>query len=154
MAYPDAVKETCITAYRDLGLSARQVAELYDVDHTTVLDWAKGERINSHPTLGQTSTELKQRLDERAEQLAHLFLDGVTPEKVAKQSATGNATGFAILVDKMRLLREQPTVIHRTTEERRTALIALLTNQEQPAEQSTKLITTENPEAGVGEPQG
>src|SRR5262249_30829638 len=75
----------------------------------TLENWASARR---HPEACQMAVEKKTALAGRLEDLAHLLLDEMArPDKRKGASLQQCATSFGIAVDKMRLLREQPTVI-------------------------------------------
>ena len=87
----------------DEALTARQLG----VPRTTIQEWAKGRVSRDVPELRQ---EKKEGLADRLEAVAHQLLS-LFPDKAKDANLQQVATSFGIAIDKMRLLREQPTNI-------------------------------------------
>lgn len=142
MAYPEEMKAACIAAHK-AGMSTRQIESIYGCDHASVSQWVNGNNVSS--LAFSMSDEFQKDLAQKWEKLSHLAVQQAadTMDKAGPYQA---AMIGAVAVDKMRLLREQPTQIHRTTEERRLALIALLSPSEPPLIESETVT-----EPGQGE---
>lgn len=83
------------------------------IPRQTLQEWQRGRVPEGVPELRQ---EKKQSLADRLEALAHTLID-VMPEKAADASLQQVATSFGIAVDKMRLLRGEPTSIEESRQE-------------------------------------
>ena len=79
----------------------------------TIREWFRGQ-IHSEITEIRNGTRVE--LADRCEALAHEMADSL-PQKIEEATLLQTTTAMAITIDKMRLLREQPTTIsqsHRT----------------------------------------
>lgn len=149
MAYPDSIKAACIAGYQ-AGLSTRQIEGVYDVDHVTVSMWVKGIDMSDPDAVFKKANAYAKDLSDKWESLAHLAVrqSATTIEKAGPYQA---AMIGAVAVDKMRLLREQPTVIHRSTEEKRMALVQLLTGTPEHSPPDVEVIASVQETEGRGE---
>ncbi len=128
--YQDYTEEDRAAILATLQACAGNVAECSrrsGVPEQTIRDWRDGKHAAPSP----------QSVDEKRKPLADIFEEiaysacGVAPDKMEEASFAQVMTGAAIAVDKMRLLREQPTSIgeHRepaTVEERDQRAIDLM----------------------------
>ena len=87
----------------DVSRTARQLG----VPRKTLEDWAKG---HVHPAVAEVRQEKKGTLADAIEGVAWKLLDAL-PGKVPDADLRQTATALGIAIDKMRLLREQPTSI-------------------------------------------
>jgi hypothetical protein len=81
------------------GLSANRVAATIKRNRRTVQKF-----------LDEPGT--KEALDAILERLCRKTLDGITDESIEKSSFLQRITSAAIMIDKMRLIRNEPTTIH------------------------------------------
>lgn len=115
MAFSPEQKEEILVAYALCGKSARSTAKHckdklnINVSEDQIARWAKGLYINAESA--KNADTLKQSLSDRAEALAGKLL-GRVEELHSTATIMQAATTFAIMVDKMRLLREEPTSIN------------------------------------------
>ena len=92
----------------NLSHTARQLG----IPRATLEAWAKQKR---HAEAAENVAPEKEALADRLEILAGKLLDGVTEEKIAVSGPKELLTSLGIAVDKMQLLRGQPTSINDTT---------------------------------------
>lgn len=113
--YTNEQKSLALVAYtlckHNANATARYCAANHDfnVSADQISNWVKGKHINSESE--QDSEHLKQSLADRAETMAGKLLDRVEAT-INTGTLMQAATSFAIMVDKMRLLREEPTSIN------------------------------------------
>lgn len=104
--------------------SLRKTSEQLRIPVATLDDWSKGRTVT--PKIEQLRTENKIELSEKLDNIAHLLADAI-PAKIDRASLLQASTSLAIAIDKMRLLREQPTQINQNnvnlTESERTERI-------------------------------
>ncbi len=129
--YSDSEKAEYLAALDANGGNIRHTARQTGVAATTLADWANGRGVV--PECTQLRAQKKEMLKDRLESLAHALLDGmsrrVQSEEVSAVSLKDLATTFGIAVDKMLLLKGDPTSInqHSTmSEEERERLRARL----------------------------
>jgi transposase-like protein len=107
--YTDEERSLALAALAANAGSVERTAEQLGIPKDTLANWASGRR---HPEAVLLAADKKAPLADRLEQLAHVLLDDLArPERRKTASLQQLATTFAIAVDKMRLLREQPTMI-------------------------------------------
>lgn len=123
--YTDEERAAALAALQanggNLSLTARQVS----VPRMTLATWAKEQPARQ--ALTSTRQEKRACLADRLEELAHTLID-LMPERAAEAPANQLAISLAIAIDKMRLLREQPTAIvdERLTDDQRGERITAL----------------------------
>jgi transposase-like protein len=107
--YTDTFRAEALAMLAANGGALERTAKQLGIPEATLRCWANGTR---HSEAVQMCAEKKAALADRLEDLAHALLDSLArPEKRKAASLQQTATTFAIAVDKMRLLREQPTFI-------------------------------------------
>jgi transposase-like protein len=129
--YSDNERAEALAMLAANGGALERTAAQLGIPEATLRHWATGRR---HPGPVHLYGEKKAQLSGRLEDLAHLLLDEMArPAKRRAASLQQAATSFAIAVDKMRLLREQPTMIpgpapdpRKMTDEQLTAEIESL----------------------------
>jgi transposase-like protein len=107
--YSDEERAEALAMLSANGGGVERTAEQLGIPVETLRNWSQGRR---HPEAVQMAADKKGPLADRLEHLAHVLLDELArPGKRAAAGLQQLATTFAIAVDKMRLLREQPTLI-------------------------------------------
>jgi transposase-like protein len=105
--YSDDDRATAIAAVTanggNVGLTARQLG----IPEATVRQWVKEQR---HPEAAKMSEQKRGPLADSCERIAWK-LAGRVEETADKAPINHAAVAFGIMVDKMRLLRDQPTTI-------------------------------------------
>jgi len=112
--WSEATKAACIAA-REAGLTLDTIAETYGVPKTCVHDWT------THPVpedVVRKAELAKGELADKAERVAHLIIDAA-PDKIGDAGLSQSMVSFGIAVDKMRVLREQPSSITEVRAETR-----------------------------------
>lgn len=108
MAYTNEQKEAALVALVANNYDYAKTANVQNVNERQLRRWAKGEYVSDENV--QNVGVIKQCLADRAEALAQRLL-GRVETQVDTATIMQAATTFAIMVDKMRLLREEPTSI-------------------------------------------
>jgi hypothetical protein len=124
--YSDDERAAALAALAANGGNVPLTARQLDIPEQTLRNWTAGRR---HPEASQMGDEKRPPLADAFEALAGKLLDGITPAKITETGVKDLTTSAAIAVDKMRLLREQPTSISDVNlpdEERRARLAAYL----------------------------
>lgn len=105
--WSEAVKSGVIAAV-EAGMTQTEAGKIYGVPLPTVNSWMSGAGVNSDVL--QKAEDVKKELADKLEAIAHQIIDAA-PGKIEKANLLGGMTALGIAVDKMRLLREQPTSI-------------------------------------------
>jgi hypothetical protein len=118
-SYSDEEKASALAALAANGGNAKLTAQQTGVPRTTLQKWAGGA---VHPTVTQMGQQKREDLADRLEGLAHRLLDAI-PARLPDADLKQLSVSLGIAVDKMRLLRGQPTSIegHDLTDEQRLA---------------------------------
>lgn len=127
MSYSDEQKAVALAALEANGGNIDRTAKFCKIDRRTIRRWASGENINED--VSRNAHEKKEALADRLEALAHRLVDSIDEDKIGDASLQMVATSLGIAVDKMRLLREQPTQITDDTgltEEKRSERVMAL----------------------------
>ena len=106
-SYSDAERAEALAALDANGGDVSKTARQLGIPRVTLLGWASG-RV--HPSVSELRQSKKEGLADRLEAVAHQLLD-LFPDKAKDANLQQVATSFGIAIDKMRLLREQPTSI-------------------------------------------
>ena len=124
-AYSDEDRTRGLLVLDACGGNVKQAAERTGYPRTTLTEWRNG---HVHPEVTTSRHVQRASLADRLEELAHELI-GAIPGKVGEGSLRDCAATLAICVDRMRLLREQATIIERqaplTDEERLAGIEAL-----------------------------
>jgi transposase-like protein len=105
--YSDDDKATALAALAANEGNLKRTAQQLGIPRRTLEHWSKGK---SHPAVRELAHQKKAELADRLEDIAHQLLDAL-PDKIANASLQHTAITLGIAVEKMRLLREQPTSI-------------------------------------------
>lgn len=107
--YSDEDRANALAALAANGGNVNLTARQLGIPETTLRQWSKGQR---RPEAAQMSEGKKEPLAERFEGIAYALLDHAG-ESLTDLNARDAIFSAAIAVDKMRLLREQPTAINK-----------------------------------------
>jgi transposase-like protein len=123
-SYSDEDRATALAALDANGGNLSRTASEMGVPRTTLQEWAAGRVAERVTDIRQ---EKKGALADRLEEIAHTLVDAI-PNKVSDADLREVSTSLGITIDKMRLLREQPTAItaNLTDDERAERVAALL----------------------------
>jgi hypothetical protein len=124
-AYSDEDIADALATVKSLDGNLTAAAEQTGIPRQTLDDWAKGRTFRC-TSAGVTATRRKKEKDlgAKCEKLAWKLADSMS-EKIAGANLASAATSFGIFVDKMRLLREESTVITDTRTEVAQLVMAL-----------------------------
>ena len=106
--YSDEDRAAALAALRANGGNVRRTAGQVGVPASTLAGWAAGDHA---PVGAELRAGKKLELADRFEEIARAALGRVTAAKLDEANAPQLLTAAGIAVDKMRLLREQPTEI-------------------------------------------
>jgi transposase-like protein len=123
--YSDAQKAEALAALDANGGNVKRTASLLGIPHKTLDDWSKELGINDD--VAEIRAGKRGDLADRLEGIAHVLLDSIE-SKIPDANLSNVSVSFGIAVDKMRLLREQPTSITAalTDDERADRVASLL----------------------------
>lgn len=122
--YTDAQKADALAALDANGGNQYKTARQIGVPRKTLAEWANGRHTNVDVATMRQGKQVA--LAERLEMLANLLLDAL-PGKLDSASAKDAAITLGIALDKMQLLRGEPTSIHESlSEDERAARVAEL----------------------------
>jgi transposase-like protein len=108
--YTDNDRASALAALAANAGNLTHTARQLGIPKRTLSQWAAGSR---HPEATQAAEGKKGELADGLEEVAWK-LANVIPEKLAGASLKDTAVALGIVIDKMRLLREQPTAISKT----------------------------------------
>ncbi len=115
--YSPELKAAVIQAIENNGGNVNGTAQLFDVPRDTVLYWWRNR---------QRFTEVQQEkalaLSDKLESIAHDQADSIACHDLSVVSLKDKATVLAITIDKMQLLRGQPTSITENIERQELTL--------------------------------
>ena len=148
-SYSDEEKASALAALAANGGNVKLTSQQIGIPRTTLLKWAAGEGV--HACVTDIGHGKKQGLADRLEDIAHRLLDAI-PGKVAQADLKQLSVSLGIAVDKMRLLREQPTSIeaHDLSDEEKLARLRQLAER---AQARSLGLPDPGGAAGVGLPQ-
>ena len=118
--YSDSQIAEALAMLKGCGGNLSRASGETGVPRKTLERWAKGDsnRVNA-PEVAEEMAEMRQQtatsIADRLENLIGQILD-VAPGKLGDAPFGQSMTGLAIAVDKMRLLRDQPTQIQGSTD--------------------------------------
>lgn len=111
--YSDQDRQEALAALAANGGNLDRTARQLGIPRATLQAWRDGAR---HPEAAESAAPKKAALADRLEELAHKLLDAACePGRLAGASLQQVATSLGIALDKMRLLRGQPTQIGEQT---------------------------------------
>lgn len=108
--YSDDDRANALAAVAANGGNVELTAAQLGIPESTLRSWVKGDR---HPEAAHLCDEKKGPLADHLEAIAWRLAD-VLPDKLPAAGLQQVATSLGIVIDKMQLLREKPTGIHRT----------------------------------------
>lgn len=112
--YTDQDRADALAALAANNGSIQRTARELDMPESTLEAWANGA---VHPSIPKIRDQTIASMADRAEDLGHMLIgDMAMPAARERASFKDLAIAFAIVVDKMRLLREQPTSIQQKGE--------------------------------------
>lgn len=124
--YSDSERATALAALDANGGNVAATARTLQIPRSTLQEWANG-RVNSEVT--ELRQEKKRDLAERLEDIAHELVDAL-PDKIGRANLQQTATTLGIVIDKMQLLKGEPTNIQQDygdlTDEERSRRIAAI----------------------------
>ena len=106
--YTEQDKSAALEHLRSSGQTVRSAAREMGIPRGTLHDWAGGKKIS--PELARQFGAVKETLSARLEQIAYQIVDAM-PAKIDEASLRDLGATLANVVDRMRLLREEPTAI-------------------------------------------
>jgi transposase-like protein len=111
-SYSEAERASTLAALTANGGNVNHTARQTKVPRKTISLWRDG--LSNHPGVADKCQEKIEALDSILERCARLYLDRAQESTAIAESKGKDAmTAAAIAIDKMRLLREQPTMIGR-----------------------------------------
>lgn len=123
--YTDVEKAEALLAVDANGGNVSLTARQLGIPGRTLATWVKG-RV--HPEIVKSCEAKRAPLADRLEELAHKLIDAI-PGKIEKAKMQEVSVSAGIALDKMRLLRDQPTGIFAdglSDEERAARLASIL----------------------------
>ena len=106
--YTEEQRAVTLAYYQACGQNQTKAAKDCSVPRQTLQRWLAGGSLN--PTIAAKTAVKKGELADECEKLAWMLLAGIDDaDKIAASSVNVLSVAFGTLVDKMRLLREQPT---------------------------------------------
>ncbi|HEX8097836.1 MAG TPA: hypothetical protein VF507_07355 [Pyrinomonadaceae bacterium] len=133
--YSDNDKAEALAALDANGGDLKHTSKLLRIPLSTLTDWSKNRGINQQVT--DFREDKKKDLAGKLEELAHKCVD-LLPEKLPFASVRDLAGALIVAVDKMRLLKGEPTAINQTvtlTDDQRKRLNRVLAKREAPEQQ-------------------
>jgi hypothetical protein len=106
--YTEEDKSAALEHLRSSGRTIKSAARELGIPRGTLTDWAGGKKIG--PKLAQQFGSVKDTLSARLEQIAYQIVDAM-PAKIEDASLRDLGITLASVIDRMRLLREEPTAI-------------------------------------------
>jgi transposase-like protein len=117
--YSDEDRAAAVAAVTANGGNVQRTARQLGIPETSLRQWVKAER---HPEAAQMSVEKRGTLADEMERVVWKLVEGINdPEKVKAAPVQQLATAAGILVDKIRLLRGEPTAIDEHRDDDRLA---------------------------------
>lgn len=104
--YPPELKASIITAIENNGGNVRQTAQLFGIPTDTVYYWWKNSDRFREIQVPSTFT-----LADKLESIAHQQADSIAAHDLSIVAIADKARVLAVTIDKMQLLRGQPTSI-------------------------------------------
>lgn len=109
--YSDSDKATALVTLDANGGNVARTARLLRIPHKTLDDWVKGR--NQHADVAMLTDYKRGDLTEELEEIAHQCAD-LLPEKLPNASVREIVGALHIVIEKLQLLRSQPTSITAT----------------------------------------
>lgn len=109
MAYSDDQKAVALATLAAVGRNYREASRRTGIPHVTIMKWDRGENLPSDGSVVEKATTKKGELADNLEALAYRLVESVDETVIDTATLSQRMTAFGIAVDKMRLLREQPS---------------------------------------------
>jgi transposase-like protein len=106
--YTDEDKSAALEHLQSSGQTIKSAARELGIPRGTLTDWAGRKKIG--PKLAEQFGAVKDTLSARLEQIAYQIVDAM-PAKIEEASLRDLGVTLANVIDRMRLLREEPTAI-------------------------------------------
>jgi len=106
--YSDDDRALALAAIEANGGDIVKAARFCGIHVNTLRYWAKGGAVNKNTT--KLRIQKKASIADRLEAIVHSLIDAM-PDKIEEATLQQVSTSIGIAVDKMRLLREEPTNI-------------------------------------------
>jgi transposase-like protein len=110
-SYTDDHKATALAALTANGGNLKRTAQQLGIPRTTLAGWANGHHVSAE--VAKTRHQKERCMAEKLEELAHKVVD-LMPSKLEAATLSQCAVALGIIIDKMRLLREESTAINET----------------------------------------
>jgi transposase-like protein len=107
--YSDDDKANALAALQANGGNTSLTARQLGIPRATLINWSNGNGV--HPVVSEIGQVKKEALADRLEDVAHRLVDAM-PDKIKDANLQQVTVSMGIAVEKMRLLREQPTSIN------------------------------------------
>jgi transposase-like protein len=120
--YTDEDKAAALAHLQSKRGAATETAREMRVPVSTLKDWASGRYL---PPVLEKYGVVRDALAARLEEVAHRIID-VLPEKIEAAPVRDLSATLGLIIDKMRLLREEPTAITEATPSAREMLERLI----------------------------
>ena len=104
--YSDEDKASALAALDANGGNASKTARQLGIPRITLLDWSKNRGVSDD--MSELRQVKKVELAEKLEEIAHKLADAI-PGKINDATLQQTATSLAIAVDKLQLLKGEPT---------------------------------------------
>lgn len=118
MAHSDRQKAEALAVLDACGGNVSEASRQTGLPRATITDWAAGRKINDDVT--ETRHEIRQDLSVRLEEIAHGFIDRLVQITPTAENIQPLMTGLGIAIDKMQLLKGEPTGINESRSVERT----------------------------------
>jgi len=113
--YTDQDKAAALAYLQSKGWRIAEAARDLGVPKSTLQGWAAGEWLP--PAVREKYGEIKESLSSKLENIAHQLIDAI-PDTIPNASLKDLGAILAVVIDKMRLLREEPTAITESMDRR------------------------------------
>lgn len=123
--YSPEFKAEVLAAVNANNGNVLRTANEYDIDESVIRLWLR------NPDRYRTLSDQKQLdLAQKAESNAHMLTDSIAQHDLSTASLSQKATAFGIMVDKMQLLRSQPTsIVQNVNSENLTIVLQQVLNE-------------------------
>jgi hypothetical protein len=106
--YSDEEKSAALAQLQSSRRTIRSAAREMGIPRGTLQDWASGKKLG--PTVAQQFGAVRDTMSARLEDIAYQIIDAI-PAKIEEASLRDLGATLAVVIDRMRLLREEPTAI-------------------------------------------
>jgi len=113
--YTDQDKAAALAYLQSKGWRIAEAARDLGMPEDTLRSWAAGKRLP--PGVREKYDEIKQGLSLKLENIANQIIDAI-PDTIPTASLKDLGAILSVVIDKMRLLREEPTAITESMDRR------------------------------------